>query len=90
MGPTRRFLGAEPDDRRWYFSSDVELGGASIGVIRARYLADGRIEAGFIDAAGGVIRPDVRYLPAALMPGATVRTSIFEAPPPAPAGEPEE
>ncbi len=89
VGPTRRFLGAEPDDRRWYFSSDVELGGASIGVIRARYLADGRIEVGFIDADGGVIKPDVRYLPAELAPGATVRTSIFEAPPPAPAGEPE-
>ena len=88
--PDLRFLGAEPDDRRWYFTSDVELGGASIGVIRARYVADGRIEVGFVDADGRVVRPDVRYLPADLAPGATVRTSAFEAPRPAPAGEPEE
>ena len=88
--PDLRFFGAEPEDRRWYFTSDVELGGASIGVVRARYVADGRIEVGFVDADGRVVRPDVRYLPAELTPGATVRTSIFEAPPPAPAGEPED
>ena len=90
VGPNRRFFGAEPDDRRWYFSSDVELNGSPIGIIRARYLADGRIEVGFDDADGNSVAIDVRYLPADLAPGATVRTSIFEAPRPAPAGEPEE
>lgn len=90
IGPDRRFFDAEPDDRRWYVSTDVELNGAPIGIIRARYLADGRIEVGFVDADGRIVTPDVRYLPAELAPGATVRSSIFEAPPPAPAGEPEE
>jgi hypothetical protein len=69
VGPNRRFFGTEPDDRRWYFSSDVELNGSPIGIIRARYLADGRIEVGFDDADGNSAAIDVRYLPADLAPG---------------------
>ncbi len=88
--PDRRFLDVEPGDRRWFESSDVELSGAALGIIRARYLADGRIEVGFVDADGNSAAIDVRYLPAELTPGAIVRTSAFEAPPLAPAGEREE
>ena len=84
IGTQRRFFAAEPDDRRWYESTDVELNGSPIGIIRARYLADGRIEVGFDDADGNSVAIDVRYLPAELAPGATVRTSLFEAPRPAP------
>lgn len=88
--PDRRFLDVEPGDRRWFESTDVELSGAALGIIRARYLADGRIEVGFVDADGNAAAIDVRYLPAELKPGAIVRTSAFEAPPLAPAGEREE
>ena len=88
--PERRFFGAEPDDRRWFESSDVEVDGGSIGVIRARRLDDGRVEFGFVDAEGNVIAPDVRFLPAELAEGVWLRSSEFEAPPPAAADEPEE
>ena len=88
--PQRRFLDAAPDDRRWFESSDVEVDGGSIGVIRARRLDDGRIEFGFVDAEGNVIAPDVRFLPAELAEGVWLRSSEFEAPPPAPAEAPDE
>ena len=88
--PQRRFFGAEPDDRRWFESSDVEVDGSSIGVIRARRLDDGRVEFGFRDVDGNVIAPDVRFLPAEMAEGVWLRSSEFEAPPPAPAEAPDE
>ena len=88
--PQRRFLDAEPDDRRWFESSNVEVDGGSIGIIRARRLDDGRVEFGFVDAEGNVIAPDVRFLPAELAEGVWLRSSEFEAPPPAPAEAPDE
>ena len=88
--PQRRFLDAEPDDRRWFESSNVEVDGGSIGIIRARRLDDGRVEFGFVDADGNVIAPDVRFLPAELAEGVWLRSSEFEAPPPAPAEAPDE
>ena len=89
--PERRFL---PDDTQvgmWYSTLDVELGGTSIGQIRARRLSDGRIEMGFRDFEGGIIAPDIAYLPADLDEGVWYRSSLIEVPrPPEPAEDEEE
>lgn len=86
--PKRRFFDAEPHDRRWHFSSDVEVAGGSIGIIRARRLDDGRIEVGFDDVDGNTIVPALRYLPTELAADDWVSSSVFEVPPPAPPEEP--
>ena len=80
--PQGRFLPAGARVGRWYVTGDVEVGGGSIGQIRARRLADGRVEVGFIDAAGDVVTPDLRYVPADPPPGVWLRGSAFEVPPP--------
>lgn len=89
--PERRFL---PDDTQvgmWYSSLDVELDGASIGQIRARRSADGRIEMGFRDIEGDIIAPDIAYLPADLDEGVWYRSSLIDVPmPPEPPEDDEE
>ena len=88
--PQRRFFVADADDRRWFESTDVEVDGGSIGMIRARRLDDGRVEFGFVDADGNEVTPASRYLPAEMPEGAWLRSSEFEVPPPAPTDAPEE
>ena len=89
--PERRFL---PDDSQvgmWYSTLDVDLGGTSIGQIRARRLDDGRIEMGFRDFEGGIIAPDIAYLPADLDQGVWYRSGLIDVPmPPEPPEDDEE
>ncbi len=67
--PEKRFLAADAPAGAWRASRDVKVGDDSIGRIRARRLADGRVEMGFWSAGGEEILPDVRYLPAELPEG---------------------
>ena len=88
--PERRYFVADADDRRWFETTDIELDGGSIGIVRARWAADGRIEFGFVDAGGNTIAPEQRYLPAELPPGEWLRSSEFEVAAPAPPGPPDQ
>ena len=88
--PQRRYFIADADDRRWFVSTDVEVDGGSIGMIRARRLDDGRVEFGFVDGEGNEVTPAARYLPAEMPDGVWLRSSEFEVPPPAPTDAPEE
>ncbi len=88
--PQRRYFDAPADDGRWYYTTDIEVDGSSIGVIRARRLDDGRVELGFEDPEGSVVSPDIRYLPMELPRGEWLPSSEFEVPRPAPPPAPEE
>ncbi|MXZ84945.1 MAG: hypothetical protein F4129_12970 [Acidimicrobiia bacterium] len=89
--PERRYLPSDTQVGMWYSTLDVELSGTSIGQIRARRLADGRIELGFRDFEGGNLIPDIAYLPADLDEGAWYRSSLIEVQrPPEPAEDEEE
>ena len=85
--PERRFLPADTRAGTWYATQDVDLDGNSLGQIRARRLADGRVELGFRDADGEVIAPDFAFLPADLDAGVWYRSSLVEVPFPATADE---
>ena len=90
--PPERFLREDVTTGRWQVSGDVEVGGDSIGRIRARRVAGGRTELGFIGIDGETIIPDIRYLPADLPVGVWFRSSQIEVPVamsmvPAPAAE---
>ena len=86
--PRKRFLEADAEVGRWKISTMIDRDGQPVGLIRSRRLADGRVEIGFRDANGGVIVPDVRFVPADLRPGEWMRSSEFEAPPPDPTAQP--
>ena len=64
--PDVRYLRPDAPVDTWQFSSDVELRDDLLGRIRARRLADGRVEMSFRSIAGEEVLPDVRYLPADL------------------------
>ena len=87
--PRHRFLDVDAEVDRWKISTMIEVDGQAIGRIRARRLADGRVELSFRDANNAVITPDIHYVPAELPPGVWLRSSEIVAPPPAPAGEAE-
>ena len=78
--PDVRYLWADAPVDTWQFTGDVELDGVSLGRIRSRRLADGRVEVGFEDAGGEGILPDVRYLPADLPEGVWFRSGDIEVP----------
>ncbi len=80
--PTQRFLGTDARTGIWHITSDVEVGGSSIGLVRSRRLADGRIELGFRNADGINMRPAIRYLPADLPVGTWLRSGAIEVPRP--------
>ena len=61
--PDVRYLRADAPAGEWRETSDVELDDEVLGRVRARRLADGRVEMGFV-AGGEVHLPDIRYLPA--------------------------
>lgn len=86
--PPDRLLPADARAGAWYASGDVEIDGAVIGTIRARRLADGRIELGFRDTYGEAIEPDVRFV-ADPPAGIFVRSSVIEVTPPAAVSEDE-
>ena len=85
--PRHRFLNVDAEVDRWKISTMIEVDGQAIGRIRARRLADGRVELSFRDANNVVITPEIRYVPAELPPGFWLRSRAIVAPPPAPAGE---
>ncbi len=78
--PPRRFLGVDTSVGSWHVSGDVEVGDGSIGKIRARHVAGGRIEVGYVGADGEVILPRLRYLPADLPVGVWLWSSEIEVP----------
>ena len=80
--PERRFLPTNAPPGVWRATQDVEVDGSSIGQIRARRLADGRVEMGFRNAEGEAITPDIAYLPAELQQGIWYRSSQIEVPQP--------
>lgn len=88
--PDDRFLLTDTEVGMWHTTGDVELDGSSIGQIRARHLADGRVEMGFRDYAGEIIAPDIAYLPAELQQGIWYRSSQIEVPQPPEAEEESE
>ena len=89
--PMRRFLPADTRVGMWYTTSDVELDDSSLGAVRSRRLADGRIEIGFRDSNGGIIVPELAYLPDDFDEGVWYRSSLIDVPrPPVPAEGDEE
>ncbi|MCY3617267.1 MAG: hypothetical protein OXG66_06310 [Acidimicrobiaceae bacterium] len=62
--PLERFLPADVPTGRWQLSAEVRVWPDPIGRIRARRLADGRVELGFISADGSKIAPEIAYLAA--------------------------
>ena len=78
--PTMRYLAADSPVDEWSVSTDVEVGEGTIGRIRARRLADGRMELGFLSADGEAISPDIRFLPADMPAGVWLRTSVIQVP----------
>ena len=85
--PSVRFLPTGAAVGAWKITSAVEVEGSAIGWIRARRLADGRVETGFRSADGGLITPAIRYLPAGVPVGVWLRGSEIEVPPVAPQAE---
>ncbi|MCY3925583.1 MAG: PPC domain-containing protein [bacterium] len=82
--PGFRYLRADAPADEWVASSAVELDGEVLGRIRARRLADGRTEMGFV-AGGEEHLPDIRYLPADPPEGVWFYSSEIEVAP-APSG----
>ena len=78
--PEIRFLSADAATGVWHASSDVLVDEISIGKIRTRRLADGRIELGFVNTGGEVILPDIRYVPAEISKALWIRSSEIEIP----------
>ena len=76
--PSGRYLSSDAPPGKWRISSDVEVDGHAIGRIRSRRLDDGRVELGFMDAAGGTITPDIRYLSADVPAGVWLRSGEIE------------
>ena len=75
--PDVRYLRADAPVGAWRESSDVLSGEDTLGRVRARRLADGRIEMGFV-AAGEEHDLHIRYLPADLPEGVWFRSSEIE------------
>ena len=76
--PSGRYLSSDTPLGKWRISSDVEVDGHPIGRIRSRRLDDGRVELGFMDAAGETITPDIRYLSADIPAGVWLRSGEIE------------
>ena len=79
--PRMRFLPTTAAVDQWRISSDVVVGESAIGQIRARRLADGRIELGFRDINGEAVSPGILFLPAQLPTGVWLRSGEIEVPP---------
>ena len=76
--PTRRHLSPDAPAGEWQTSSDVEVDETPIGRIRTRRLDDGRVELGFLDAGGGIVTPEIRYLSADMPSGVWLRSAEVE------------
>ena len=78
--PPARFLPADAPVGSWRVSGDVEVQGNAIGKIRARRVAGGRSEVGFVGADGESITPAIAFLPADAPAGVWYRSSEIEVP----------
>ena len=78
--PPQRYLRVDAAAGRWHVSGDVEVEEGSIGRIRARRVAGGRTEVGFVSADGQAVMPAIRYLPANLPVGVWFRSGEIEVP----------
>ena len=78
--PPARFLPADAPVGSWRVSGDVEVQGTTIGRVRARHVAGGRTEVGFIGADGEALTPGIAYLPADASVGVWYRSSEIEVP----------
>ena len=78
--PPARFLPADAPVGSWRVSGDVEVQGNAIGKIRARRVAGGRSEVGFVGADGEAITPHIAYLPADAGVGVWFRSSEIQVP----------
>ncbi len=76
--PTRRHLSPNAPAGEWQTSSDVDVDETPIGRIRTRRLEDGRVELGFMDAGGGIVTPEIRYLSADMPSGVWLRSAQIE------------
>lgn len=79
--PPSRLLPADAPAGQWYASGEVEVDGHSIGVVRARRLADDRIELGFRDVNGDAVEPGIRFVADPPL-DVFVRSSVIEVPRP--------
>jgi len=77
--PPARLLPVDAPVGQWHTSRSVEVNGQSIGLVRARRLADGRIELGFRDVNGNTVEPEIRFV-ADPPAGIFVRSSVIEVP----------
>lgn len=78
--PRGRFFPANARTGIWLKSTPVFLQGHELGRIRARRLADGRTEFGFISAAGLPITPRVRFFPSDAPVSSWLQSSAFDLP----------
>lgn len=78
--PSMRYLASDSPVNEWSVSTDVKVGEGTIGRVRARRLADGQTELGFLTADGDAISPDIRFLPASMPAGVWLRTSEIQVP----------
>ena len=85
--PHARLLLADAPVALWHVTSDIVFDEETLGKVRTRRLADGRIELGFRDTTGRAITPDLLFLPAELPVGVWLRSSAIEVAVAQPAGE---
>ncbi len=85
--PRARLLLAAVPVGQWHVTSDIVVDEETLGKVRTRRLADGRIELGFRSAGGAALMPTLRYLPADLPAGVWLRSSAIEVTVAQPAGE---
>lgn len=78
--PQQRYMPADSRVNVWHQSSNIELDGDSLGHIRSRRLADGRVELGFVTTDGTAITPEHALLPARLSTGEWHYTSKIKVP----------
>ena len=78
--PSPRFLDADAPAGTWQFSGDIRVWPHTVGKVRSRPLADGRVELGFISADGTAFTPDIAYVPAGAPTGVWFRTSEITVP----------
>ena len=78
--PSPRYLLADSPTGTWQLSGEVRAWPHTIGRIRSRHLADGRVEMGFISADGREITPDIAYLPVGAPTGVWFRSSEITVP----------
>ena len=76
--PRARLLLADAPVALWHVTSDIVFSEETLGKVRTRRLADGRIELGFRDTTGRAITPDLLFLPAELPVGVWLRSSAIE------------